>query len=198
MGLNAEAYARQLKALLPTGPAWTGTDKMGVFGRLLLAIGDELARIDARCDDLIRELDPATTTELLPDWERVLGLPDPCLTQAQTLQQRRAAVVTKYTLLGGQNAQFYIDLAASIGFPITITEFDPFVAGSDAGDPLSNDEGGWPYTWQVNAPEETIQYFRSGQNTSGDALRTWGNEQLECAINARKPAHTNLLFAYGA
>ena len=115
-----------------------------------------------------------------------------------TVQERRDAVVAKYTLIGGQNKQFYIDLAAAIGFTITITEFNPFVAGSGAGDPISNDDTGWPWAWQVNAPETTIQYFRSGQNTSGDALRKWGNEKLECAITARKPAHTHVSFAYGA
>lgn len=196
--VDVAAYARHLKALLPSGPAWAVNDESTVLGRLLLAIGEELARVSARGGDLIRELDPATITELLTDWERVLGLPDPCLNTAGTLQERRAAIAAKYTLIGGQSRAFYIELAAALGYEITITEFNPFSADeSGAGDPLAPDEAGWAHTWQINAPETTIRVFRAGQNTAGDALREWGNEQLECAMNGRKPAHTNLLFAYG-
>lgn len=196
MGISAEQYANQLASLLPSGQAWDNDKRSSLMGRLLKAFALELARIDLRGEDLMNELDPRTTLELLPDWERVLGLPDPCLSQAGTLAQRRQAVTTKLTLIGGQSKQFFIDLAAGLGYTITITEFYPFVAGSDVGDELYNSDE-WRYTWQINAPETTITEFRVGQSTTGEALREWGNEQLECAMNLRKPAHTNLLFAYG-
>jgi hypothetical protein len=31
----------------------------------------------------------------------------------------------------------------------------------------------------------------------GEALRTWGNDLLECKMNQIKPAHTILIFGYG-
>jgi len=159
-------------------------------------MADELSRADGRAADLLRELDPRTTVELLTDWETALGLPDACVPAGQTIQQRRSAVVAKYTSLGGQSRQFYIDLAAALGYTITITEFRPFRAGiSVAGDPLTN--GDWIFAWQVNAPETTIFEFRAGQSTAGEPLRNWGNDELECAISAVKPAHTEVLFAYG-
>ncbi|PTT74648.1 phage tail protein, partial [Pseudomonas sp. HMWF007] len=71
-----------------------------------------------------------------------------------------------------------------------------FRAGhSSAGDPLTN--GPWAFTWVVRAPAVSITYFRSGQSASGEPLRTWGNDTLECKINQLKPAHTIALFAYG-
>lgn len=194
MGLNAAAYAAQLRQLLPQGKAWN-LDAGSIIRKLLDAMGDELARVDSRAADFIRETDPRTTIELLAEWETMLGLPDPCVSPSQTIQQRRAAVVAKYTTIGGQSRAFFIALAGALGYDITITEFRPFRAGrSAAGDDLTN--GPWIHAWRVNAPETSIFYFRAGASGAGEPLRRWGNEELECVISAKKPAHTIVLFAY--
>jgi hypothetical protein len=88
------AYARQLKALLPQGVAWN-LEPDSMVSRVMLALAEELARIDGRAAALIQEIDPRTTLELLPDWERMLALPDICAPAAQTLQERRAACAKK-------------------------------------------------------------------------------------------------------
>lgn len=191
--MSAEQYANQLRALLPRGEAWRA-ERGSLMDSLLLAIATEFARIDARGGDLLNEADPRTTVELLEDWERVLGLPNPCITEEQTNAQRRAAVVEKVRRLGGQSVAYFLQVAESLGYDITITEFRPFVAGSDAGDPLTN--GDWIFTWQVNGPEVTTTDFKVGVSAVGEPLRTWGNEELECVINQLKPAHTHVLFAY--
>ena len=195
MSLNHAAYVDMLAQLLPPGVAWRSEDGT-TMRKLLEAMADELVRVDERADDLIDEADPRTTVELLADWERIAGLPDSCLaTVDQTLQERRAALVSKLTARGGQSAQFFIDLAAALGYTITITEFRPFRVGINAvGDALTNDE--WIFTWRVNAPDTTENPFRVGRSTVGEPLSTWGNERLECVINRAKPAHTHVQFAY--
>lgn len=189
-------YIEQLSALLPPGLAIRRETDTDVY-KLLTALAEELARVDGRGDDLLRESDPRTTLEMLTDWETQVGLPDPCLAGVdQTVQERRNAVVARLTGRGGQSRQFFIDLAASLGYTVTITEFRPFRAGiSTAGDALTN--GDWIFAWRVNAPETTITPFRAGQSTAGEPLRAWGNERLECAIERVSPAHTILQFAYG-
>lgn len=192
---SADQYRDQLKALLPSGLAWTrepGTN----LEALLDGMAQEWERLDERGERLIIEAIPTTTNELLPDWERVAGLPDDCGgEQSETLQGRRADLITKLTSRGGQSAAYFIAVAEALGYTITITEFRPFRAGySQAGDQLTNGE--WVFTWQVNAPETTITNFRAGQSQAGEPLRTWGNERLECTINELKPAHTLVLFAY--
>lgn len=197
MALTAADYLAQLQALLPQGFAWP-RQADAALTKLLLAWADEMARIDGRAVDLVDEADPRTTAELLADWERVAGLPDPCVAAlgvSQTAAQRRAALVAKLTTIGGQSAAYYIALAASLGYTITVTEFSPFQAGSDAGDALTND--GWRFVWQVNAPEASIVEFAAGRSSAGEPLRAWGNELLECVINRLRPAHTHVLFAYG-
>jgi uncharacterized protein YmfQ (DUF2313 family) len=196
MAYSADEYRNQLAQLLPPGfaiPAYEGTEAY----QLIDGIAQELARLDGRAETLIKEANPATTTELLPDWERVAGLPDDCSNgEDSTVEQRRRALLAKLTATGGQSAAYFIEVAAALGYTITITEFRPFRVGmSQVGQPLSNDD--WIYTWRVNAPEETVTTFKVGLSTVGDPLASWGNDMLECYLNKIKPAHTILLFGYG-
>lgn len=195
MGMTGQQYAEQLDALLPQGLAWP-RESDARMRALTRALADEFARVDARGDDLMREALPSTTVEMLADWERAAGLPDSCVPEGQTLQERRNALLSRLAGTGGQSREFFVALAAHLGFTITITEFRPFRAGvSAAGDALTNDD--WQYAWRVNAPAVTIISFRAGASAAGEPLRKWGNQLLECVLNRVKPAHTVLLFGYG-
>lgn len=194
-GYGEDDYRFLLASLLPQGAAWP-RDPQSTLQKLLAALAADPARVDERAGMLLAESDPRSTSELLGDWERVAGLPDPCVVAPQTVQERRAALEARITSTGGQSPAFYIQVAARLGYSITIDEFRPFQAGSNAGDPLTNGEA-WAHTWRVNAPAQTVREFRVGEATVGEALRTWGNEILDCALQHRlKPAHTNLLIAY--
>jgi uncharacterized protein YmfQ (DUF2313 family) len=88
--------------------------------------------VDARAADLLEiESDPRTTIELLPEWEYNFGLPDPCYTAPQTIDERHLALVMRMTMLGAQSRAFFIATAAQIGYTITITEYRTFVVGID-------------------------------------------------------------------
>src|SRR4051812_12798655 len=107
MSLSQEAYARQLKALLPPGPAFEG-EVNGKLAAFMMGLAGELARVDQRGDSLMAESDPRTVNETLNDWERMLGLPDPCVAFDQTTAQRVAGVVAKYIARGGQSPAYFI------------------------------------------------------------------------------------------
>lgn len=194
--MTSASYRQQLFALLPRGAAWAVNFVGGVFYRLLDGLALELARVDARAWNLLNEMDPRTTVEMLPDWERITGLPDPCLGGAfQTMQQRRNALVSKLTAVGGQSIAAIIAQALAMGFVITITEFHEFRAGiSHAGDALTN--GVWVFAWQVNAPLNSITYFTAGQSACGDPLAAWGNTPLQCRLSGQAHAHTFPIFSY--
>jgi uncharacterized protein YmfQ (DUF2313 family) len=107
---TAAAYARMLKLLLPPGKAWR-LDDDGVIARVLLANGDELARVSGRVADLFEEADPQTTSELLPEFERELDL-----TASGTDAERRARVVALLVNTGGvRPADFKRVLAGLLG-----------------------------------------------------------------------------------
>lgn len=195
MGMTSSDYLVQLQALLPQGPAWP-REVDAALTQLLAAWAEELARVDGRAADLVEEADPRTTAELLADWERVAGLPDPCvaaLAGTQTTAQRRAALVAKLTTIGGQCAAYYIALAASLGYTISVTEFDLHDVEDNVEYPLTGTP--WQFAWQVNAAEDTIGVL-AVTDTVEDPLAWWGNELLECVISRLKPAHTHVLFAY--
>jgi uncharacterized protein YmfQ (DUF2313 family) len=191
---NREDFARALAALLPEGPVWP-TGKDTVVQRLLTALAIEFERLDLRLGQLLAETDPASTTELLPDWERVVGLPDPCVTTGQTIAERRIALEGRLTSVGGQSRRFFIELAARLGYIVTIDEFASAADATAAGIAFTGDE--WAHIWRVNVPTTVnIVPFRVGAGAVGEPLRKWSNEVIECQFNRFKPAHTKLLFAY--
>lgn len=193
---TAAEYREQLKQLLPPGQAFP-RDPGTTLHDLLDGMSIEFARLDARGFALPLEANPATTNELLSDWERVAGLPDKCSgVLEETIQGRRNGLLAKLASTGGQSPDYFISIAAALGYEVTITEFRPFRVGMSAvGDALTN--GDWVFTWRINAPETTVVEFRVGLSAVGEALRTWGNDLLECKMNQIKPAHTILIFGYG-
>ena len=185
-------YLTQLQNLLPKGVVWN-KEEGSTLTSLLAGLAKEFFNVDKRTEDLLREADPSRALEMLADWERAVGLPDPCTGPLNTLAARRAAVVARLRSQGGQSRAFFIALAETLGYSITITEYKPFVAGSNAGETLSN--GDWKHAWKVTAPETTVRKFRAGDG-AGERLARWGNQELECAIERAKPAHTQVIFAY--
>lgn len=192
MAMTAADYLAQEQALLPQGAAWP-RDSDATLTKLLNAFADELARIDGRALTLIEEADPRTTNELLGDWERVAGLPDTCVAATLSTAQRIAALVTKLTTLGGQTRDYYIALAAKLGYTITITEFAPYTVASPVNAAIYGEL--WRFAWQVNSSLVTQTFFTMS-STVADALSSFGNDQLECVMSRLKPAHTHVQFAY--
>lgn len=184
---SATDYLWQFQRLLPRGRVWHrgwGT----VQAADLLTLMPTWARLSARANDLIVDAFPCTTTDLLPEWEASLGLPDPCTGPLDTIQERVAAVCAKFTARGGQSVAYFIAVCETLGYPgVTIDEFPP----------ASPTDPGQVHTWRVNiyAPTSTV-WFRAGVSTAGDPLAKWGSNVLECTLDMLKPAHTTILFAY--
>lgn len=184
----AADYWAMLRALLPVGKVWRHALD-ATINKLLLAWADELARAELRCHQLVDEFDPRTTSELLPDWERVAGLPDPCVTAAQSIEARRAALVSKLIYSGGQTPAYFIALAAEMGYPgATIDEY-PNIPGNTNR-----------HAWRINIPSQApvINHFTADSDCD-DWLRDWGDfrdQALECRLHFFKPAHTQLIIRY--
>lgn len=190
MGLGKVDYQNQLAQLIPQGKAWRGKN----LRTILNAIAEEFFRIHQRADDLLNEADPRTTYELLEDWERITGMPDDCTDLAATIEERRNQVVAKLIQKGGQTPQFYIDLAATLGYTVTIEEYDQFHVGDPVGQPLYGVD--WMHAFGVVAPLNTLRPFMVNQNTVGDRLVEFGDDVFECIMSKAKPAHAVIIFIY--
>lgn len=193
-------YSKLIRKLFPRGFAWSRTNESDSnIYKLSDAHADEVCKIHERADELVKEVDPTSTFELLEDWERLLGLPDQCdKVGDQTIQERRQRVLQVLTTRGGQNEAFYQELASNFGFDVDVISAEdqpPFTAGSTAGSRLTN--GSWRYAFVIKAPAEFLVRFRAGQATAGDPLVKVGNDTLQCLMEKHKPAHTIVLFSFG-
>lgn len=193
-------YLRLLKRLMPDGWVWDAKNKKSsTLSKFLSAMSEEYARIDERALALVKESNPSTTIEMLPDWERAFGLPDSCSEATDlTLQQRRQRLIQLLTTRGGQNKTFYKTIAANFGFDVGVIEVadqPPFRAGSGrAGDRLTN--GLWRYAFIIEAPASAIVRFRAGRSAAGERLLLVQNTVLQCLIEKYKPAHAVAIFTF--
>lgn len=192
--LTALDYARALRALLPYGRVWPRDEDTGQFA-FFKGLGPTYERLTARANNLLVDSFPLTTIELLPEWEATLGLPDPCAGPSPTIEARRAQVIARFTAAGGQSQAWFISFAGKLGYTISITNYSPFRVGfNTVGQPLYGQD--WAYAWTINAPLNTVRYFRAGNSAVGEPLAYWTNVVLECELNSVKPAHMVLLFSY--
>ncbi len=197
--VTTDDYLAQLKALLPEGPAWP-KDEDTVLHDLLRGIAEEFARVHNRDLDLLQEVNPQTTLEMLEDWERICGLPGDCDVLSDTIAERRANVVNQLRARGGQSLGYFKNIAETIGYPNPkITEFRPFVCGlSEVGVDTLNGDADCRFVWRVDIGDARVNYFRAGLSQAGkDPLaKISGGEDLQCKLEKLKPAHSTLKYNY--
>jgi uncharacterized protein YmfQ (DUF2313 family) len=186
------SHADLLKALLPpfsydlAGPA---------IAAQLEAEGAALDDALAASLRVLSAITPDGDTGLLPDWERVYGLPDACLADVESsVSSRVAAVIDKIRRGGGLSRQFFIDLAAALGYAITITEFAPLTVSSPVTYSVYDTDS--QYYWQVNLATDTPPRPITVLDSVTTPLVVYQTGLLECLLHKLKPAHTELLFAY--
>ena len=179
--------------LLPQGRAWR-RDSGSNLSALFLALAPAYTRNTEAAAQVLIDASPATTDNLLVEWENSLGLPDPCTAANPSLQQRRAAVRAKWGARGSLTIPYFIGLAANLGFAITIREFAPFSVDMPCDMPLNGPE--WAFVWQVNAPQITTFYFSADRSSVDDPLESYDAGELVCRIRADAPAETLVLFKF--
>ena len=186
---TAEHYAEQLQALLPPGPAWD-PERVPEVQQLIAGLSHEFARIDGRAFDLLNEMDPATVSELVPDWERVMNLPDPCLGLKPLFEDRRLSVRQRLVAVGGQNAAFYVGIAVSQGYPdASVTEFRaPRMGRSRFGQAHF---GTWnaQFMWTLDTGGRQRLGRRFGASYWGERFGVNPGTAIECLIRRAAPAH---------
>jgi uncharacterized protein YmfQ (DUF2313 family) len=173
---NAREFTALLQALLPVGKAWTRRTDSNL-GKLMAGIAEEFVRIDTRKADLWRELDPRSTSELLPEWEADYGLPDTCSASLANETERRLYLcVKRHNNPGGQSIAYFLKIAAELGYTaITIEE-----TGA--------------HEWTVDGTEYNEQWAEAGLAKCGDKIVEYGDAFLYCLFNMLKPAHTSVVF----
>ncbi|MGU9832540.1 MULTISPECIES: putative phage tail protein [unclassified Pseudomonas] len=180
--MSEDDYKQQLQQLLPPGPAFD-VELQTDIAALVAAFAPEFARIDAALDELQAELNPASVSQLLTDWEEYLGIPDVCVVPgSQTVAERRQAVLNKMSATGAPQRAYYLRMATQTGIGIAIDEFRPARVGStNVGDFLYGDA--WPWSWLASAPI--------------DAYGTAEAATLDCRLQLEAPEYTDVVLGFG-
>lgn len=189
---SVEEYQAALAALLPRGRAWP-RDPSSTLMKLLGGLAGSFARTNAAANDLLVQAFPATATAFLGEWESALGLPDVFGAAPTTEEGRRSAIVAALTDTGGQSIPYFVELAKTLGFLITVTQFTSYsvIAGMDR--PIASDE--WASTWQVNASAAIAQTYTPTVDIA-HATPNFGNPVLDAVLAKFKPAHTICIVRY--
>lgn len=194
---TAEDYYSQLVAMLPPGPAWE-VERVPELRELLQGAAQELAREDLRLSDLLAESNPDTVRELVPDWERVMDLPDPCLGELPAFEDRQLAVRRRLLEVGGQSPAFFVQVAITQGYPeATVTEHRaPRFGASRFGRARF---GTWAaqFMWTLNTGPRRRLGRRFGASYWGERFGVNPSGALECVIRRSAPAHALEFINYG-
>jgi uncharacterized protein YmfQ (DUF2313 family) len=204
MARTALDYRSLLMHLLPRGRMWT-RDVSSVIAQVMYALGEELARIEGRYEDLRRERDSRYVTELISEMDDEFGLPDATHPLAGTIEQRREDLHGKVVALGGQYEDYFNTVAEAMGYHVTFEYFAPAISGVMS----SGDSCGGSYNifmWRVRvsangdkkefnvafSPEEWYSY----QGNSYDFIHSMVRniDTLMGEFNRIKPAHTYIMF----
>ena len=189
-----DQYQDALWQLLPQGLAWTRLAG-GPRDQFLRGLAVEPARVDDRIREFLQQMLPSLTHELLSEWEEFLGLPDACepADAEFTLERRRAAIVARLRTIVSPSPGYFIDLAASLGYEITIEECHPFTTESTCDLPIYDDA--WAYVWIVAGRGDQQQWFTT-LSTVDERLSSGEPNPLECLFGKLKPSHTIVLFEF--
>ena len=143
--------------------------------------GDHLDEIQEDAQVLLEEMFPNTTDGLISDWEGLLGLPDPCVGQPESTEQRIAALTAKWAEKRNLSKAYLIDLASRLGYTVTIDNYSMRRFGSAfcGGEYIGKE---WGNTITLNA--------------DGEEINSLGIEPLLCAIQRLRPAHVFVGTSY--
>lgn len=148
--LTADDYAELLARLLPRGKAWAVVAAANGLTLTVDGMSPELALAHNRLLDLLDESDMRTAVELLPGWERVLNLPDPCdPSPPVTTADRQATAHARFIARGGTQLQTLCDIAEAAGYiDVEFQQTDLFTPDVSTADSQVYDEE-WSTFWYV-------------------------------------------------
>lgn len=186
-------HTQSLADHLPNGKGFIAKNQDGTnFRRFLRGLAFELQRIESTFIYTTQQYDPQTTTDFITEWESAVGIPDDCFPGTEDLQTRRKHVVVKLLSSGANTAQDFIDIAAFLGFDITISYLDEveFYPPYDV-----------PITLITGVPESRFIWIVTGAGVVPNVppydvpfSLSSGTSVIQCLFNKLKPAHTRIIY----
>lgn len=193
---TAADYLAQMRALLPPGPAWDA-EQVPELADLLEGLAPVFAGLDARAVQLLDEMHGGTVSELVPDWEAVMGLPDACLGASPSYADRAFSVRARLVATGKQTAAYFVELARQQGFESArvIEHRAPRFGRSRYGQARF---GTWAvqFMWELDTGARKALGRRFGATYWGESFGKSAGSALDCLVKRYAPAHTLPVIKY--
>lgn len=173
-------YFKVLKQLLPRGPFWT-IEPGSSFEKLLHAISCEFLRIDEAADTLTRELNPESSTDLIPRWARLFKIKNEA-----TFSEKRDTVLFLLKDNFNSSAHQMSEALKAYGFRVTFQE-NQITQGSVYAP-------GWENTFRVIWDRST--YAVNVTDAANSAALSDACARLINVLERFKPAHTHAILVY--
>jgi uncharacterized protein YmfQ (DUF2313 family) len=193
-----EQATDSLVSFVPGGRPFLAARLTGTKLRALLTgLASEILRADGIINEITSEHEITTTTSLIEEWERALGIPDSCFSNTGTIQERRLQVLAKLAKMSLQTDQDFIDLAALFGVVVSV------VAGADRG----------LFPFELTFPVYLFDTPQTARHTLVVVVETtnapnvfplefpiiFGSNLeglIECLFRKLKPANVEIVFEY--
>lgn len=193
---TVQEQAKVLAKFLPEGKVWRAKmiEESNLY-KLLLGFGAELLRVHESIDELACNYLISESSQFLPEWEAMLGIPDDCFPGTGTVEERVQDVLIKLASLNVITEEDWEALCALFGVPNCLINNGIFYHTWDWV---------WPHIWFQNAQDARFhivirlpeEFKPSTWDWTWD--HPWGRDtsKLECILNKIKPADTKLIFLY--
>lgn len=125
---SSDDFLRAMQALMPRGSVWPRSPG-ALQTKILAGLAKSYESQTMRSNNLLVDAFPATSVELLPEWEASLGLPSTAAGPNPSTVARQTLVIAR--LIGALGVSV-IDLkqyAALLGYEITVSGQAPFRCG---------------------------------------------------------------------
>ena len=205
--IDSDLALSQTLTLTPRGPAW-GTDEAGdgsgastVLRGWWRALAGVAADGFRAAFETSMQSQPSAVSWSLDLWENELGLPNPCSGVETSTAARVNAIRRKHQEAGSASPGYFICVAASLGYEISIEEPDAFLCDeSECDGPDEVTEIDIGQFWIVNVTGLREDWFLCDEGEcDSDPLESYVQATgLECELRRQSPVHTTLVFNYTA
>lgn len=190
-----EEHARILANHMPSGYAWDNKHLPdSTLGKFILALSVEFYELEVLLGNFTVEMDVNQTSQLLPEWEKSVGIPDPCFGRAEDLTERRRDVLYKLNnYLGVQTLQDFLRILDIFG-----------VAGTIAN---GNASGVFPLKFPIRffgSKEEATHTIIVDFNQKREVFElpyplpftSSVNDVIICVLRSLRPANVQIIFTF--
>lgn len=197
MPYSEKDYEQCIEQLLPRGPIWKRRHG-SILDSLVFSFARELTRVDRKIDSILNESDPRTSLDMLSEWFIDWGIPSECLAALSdpTQEEMRQELITKITSNRSLTAQYFKDIAETLGYEAEIETYSAFTVASPANKKLFGTEWNTSYAMGIRVRSNASSKLFTTQWTADQSLAIWGDRLFECIMRTLVPAHVTAIFEY--